>query len=59
MARLLIEECTHFNMFVGQKINPAHQNPDLPVDLSIKLMIMDELYKLMKKAGKVVTRQFY
>ncbi len=59
MAKLLIEECTHFNMFVGQKINPAHQNPDLPVDLSIKLMIMDELYKLMKKAGKVVTRQFY
>lgn len=59
MAKLLIEECTHFNMFVGQKINPAHQNPDLPVDLSIKLMIMDELYTLMKKAGKIVKRQFY
>lgn len=59
IAKILIEECTHFHMFIGQKINPAHQNPDLPVDLSIKMIIMDELYSLMVKAGKVVKRNYY
>lgn len=59
IAKMLIEDCTHFNMFIGQKINPAHQNPDLPVDLSIKMIIMDELYALMIKAGKVVKRNYY
>lgn len=59
IARMLVEECTHFNMFIGQKINPAHQNPDLPVDLSIKMIIMDELYEEMKAAGKVVKRYYY
>lgn len=59
IAKILVEECTHFNMFIGQKINPAHQNPDLPVDLSIKMFIMDELYSLMIKAGKVVKRYYY
>lgn len=59
IAKMLIEECTHFYMFIGQKINPAHQNPDLPVDLSIKMIIMDELYSLMVKAGKVVKRNYY
>lgn len=59
IAKMLIEECTHFNMFIGQKINPAHQNPDLPVDLSIKMIIMDELYAIMTKEGKVVRRYYY
>lgn len=59
IAKILVEECTHFYMFIGQKINPAHQNPDLPVDLSIKMLIMDELYSLMVKAGKVVKRNYY
>ena len=59
IAKMLIEECTHLNMYIGQKINPAHQNPDLPVDLSIKMIIMDELYDVMNKAGKVVKRNYY
>lgn len=59
IAKMLIEECTHLNMYIGQKINPAHQNPDLPVDLSIKMIIMDELYDVMNKAGKVVKRKYY
>ena len=59
MAKILMEDCTHLHLFIGKAINPAHQNPNLPVDLSIKLHILEELYKLMKQAGKVVTRKFY
>ncbi|MEG1896271.1 MAG: serine/threonine-protein phosphatase, partial [Oscillospiraceae bacterium] len=34
IARLLFEEATDINFFVGRAINPAHQNPNLPISFS-------------------------
>ena len=36
LAKLLMEDCTRLNLFVGKAINAAHQNPNLPIDLNIR-----------------------
>ena len=52
IARLLFEEATDINFYVGRAINPAHQNPDLPINFSIKMRLVDELAECLKKMGK-------
>lgn len=52
ICRLLFEEATDINFFVGRAINPAHQNPDLPINFNIKMNIVNELSTCLKKMGK-------
>ena len=54
ICRLLFEEATDINFFVGRAINPAHQNPDLPINFNIKMNLVDELSECLKKMGKKV-----
>ncbi len=59
IAKLLFEEATHIKFYVGRALNPAHQNPDLPIDLSIKLRLVEEIKDELEKMGKIVTVKFY
>lgn len=59
LARMLIEDCTDLTLYVGQAINPAHQNPNLPMDLSIKMRLLNELEKLMRQMGRRVEIIYY
>lgn len=59
IARILMDDCTHFKLYIGRTINPAHQNPDLPVDLSIKLKLLEELAQLMTILGKKVEKFYF
>ncbi len=59
IAKMLFEEATHVKFYVGRAINPAHQNPDLPIDLSIKLRLVEEIQEKLEKMGKIVSVKFY
>ncbi|MDL2216542.1 serine/threonine-protein phosphatase [Desulfovibrio sp. OttesenSCG-928-M14] len=59
IARMLFEEATDIDFFVGRAINPAHQNPDLPINFSIKMRLVDELAACLKKMGKDITVSHY
>ena len=59
ICRLLFEEATDINIFVGTAINPAHQNPNLPVSFNIKLGIVSDLESCLTKLGKRVKVNYY
>ena len=59
LSRLLFEEATDIDFYVGRAINPAHQNPDLPINFSIKMNIIDQLIECLKKMGKNVKGNFF
>ncbi len=59
IARLLFEEATDINFYVGRAINPAHQNPDLPINFNIKMQLIDELADCLKKIGKKIKVSYF
>ena len=58
-CRLLFEEATDINFFVGRAVNPAHQNPDLPINFNIKMNLVEELCKCLKSMGKRVKVSYF
>ena len=59
IARMLFEEATSINFFVGRAVNPAHQNPDLPITFSIKMQLIRELSECLKAMGKSVRVSYF
>ena len=59
ISRLLFEEATDINFYVGRAINPAHQNPDLPINFSIKMNLVQELSECLKKMGKRIKVSYF
>ena len=59
LAKILLEECTDLKVFIGRAINPAHQNPGLPADLSIKTKLIEELCGILQQLGKTVEKYYY
>lgn len=52
ISRMLFEEATDINFFVGKAINPAHQNVELPINFTIKMQLVKELAECLKLMGK-------
>jgi hypothetical protein len=54
LLRLFLES-DHIHFVVGQAVNPAHQNPDLPHQLGIRVKVVRELAEALRAKGKEVT----
>lgn len=52
IARELFENATDIHFFVGLAINPAHQNPDLPITFGVKQQLIQNLAACLEKMGK-------
>lgn len=59
IAKTIIEECTELHLYVGKAINIAHQNPELPFDLSIRMNLVEQIREVVNKMGKGVTITYY
>ena len=59
ICQLLFEEATDINFYVGRAINPAHQNPDLPINFSIKMNLVEELSKSLIQMGKRIKVSYF
>ena len=59
ICRMLFEEATDINFFVGRAINPAHQNPDLPINFNIKMNLVEELSASLRKMGKRIKVSYF
>ncbi len=59
IARLLFEEATDINFYVGKAVNPAHQNPDLPIHFNIKMRLIDQLAQCLKEMGKRIKINYF
>jgi len=59
ISRLLFEEATDINFYVGRAVNPAHQDPALPINFNIKMNLVEELSTCLSKMGKRIKVSYF
>lgn len=59
ICRLLFEEATDINFYVGRAVNPAHQHPGLPISYNIKMNLVEELSSCLIKMGKRIKVSYF
>jgi len=59
LAKILLEESTNIHFIVGRAMNPAHQNPESPLNLSLKLNLVEKIADSLRKMGKEVSLEYH
>lgn len=59
LAKILIEECTQMNLFVGTALNEAYLDSELGFDLSMRRNLIEQLQSVVDKMGKKVTVKYF
>lgn len=57
IANFLLKKASHVNLFVGTSINAAHK--DLPIDIAMKLKIVENIKSILESCGKIVTIEYH
>ena len=59
LAANLILKCTGAKFVVGRALNPAHQNPDMPLNLSLKLKLVEDIAACLRRLGKETIVEYH
>ncbi|MDD3290461.1 MAG: SpoIIE family protein phosphatase [Eubacteriales bacterium] len=59
IARMLFEEATDINFYVGKAVNPAHQELDLPISFQSKMQLVDALADCLREMGKQIKVSYF
>lgn len=59
LAKMIIEECTELNLFVGKSMNTAHESADLSFDLSVRMNLVEQIRECVQNLGKNVNVMYY
>lgn len=59
ICRLLFEESTDINFYVGRAINPAHQSSDTTINFISKMTLVKSLSECLKKMGKNIKLSYF
>lgn len=57
IANIILKRASHINLFVGTTLNAAHK--DLPIDLSMKMKIVETLKQSLEDCGKIVSINYH
>ena len=58
LARVLLD-ADHVEFLVGKAVNPAHQNPNLPISITLKEQVMQDIARILSELGKEVKIAYY
>lgn len=58
LSRLFLES-DNIKFLVGKAINPAHQNPGLPLNLALKMQVVKEIAETLEQKGKKVELLYF
>ena len=56
---MIIEDCTQVRLIVGTAVNAAYQNPDLPLELGLRMNLTKQLTEAIVAVGKRVEQETY
>ena len=59
IAQRLLEQATEARFFIGKAVNPAHQEPGLPIGFGVKIRLIQELAGYLQQLGKRVSIQYF
>lgn len=56
LAQILFEEATDITFYIGQSVNKAHEGQ--PIDITMKLKLIERLASALRSCGKTVTLNY-
>lgn len=59
LARLIIEDCTELNLFVGKANNKAYYDYNGLFDINVRKNLVSQLYEIAQNLGKLVNIKYY